>query len=1608
MWVLSATVLLCFASSVPGLIPQNLPIPASWWLRVDNCRLCVRLVFVSPQGKTCIAEKWLRDWYIDGVGVEQRLGKGKWERISVITEEYRVRVDVQQWLGLSIVTILTLPWPLSSFELHLADTAEATAAFPTIQQPADWLECAPSCAEACSGPSSQDCTGLLVYSQQPTVVNAKTMDRDWTVTWWTEELRPSTEYVQLGTIACLEGKQEADCKGLYILSGEEARLQLCLFQEQRPQCSVLKPLYGWSKVQLSYSKKLISLCLATSQGSDCAYFSSQLFPPAAVLTQEIDPSWTEREIVWTNVPLEQGRGLQRQLLVYHYAGWTRRRTIVSNGIHYYSFVNTHVKTTRMRFEVTNPNSSSTRPFIYVYKPYSATPDWSDTAGYNRLITFSASNSVILAKGGSMTGSYTVKIANTLTSTYTYQIRVLIECQELSQACFCPTGSFPDPDTANCSACPAADSDCANISDVGCVAVTEGTEPALGTFNCETCYPTQNFLSPNDGDCVNCHPSCATCVNSGSNNCLSCAYGGTSLATPPGPSPCTCNPGTYPNTSISSCSSCHVTCLTCTTGSISRCTQCKPGAKLSGAAPTTCLCSPGYLGSADSCVACDPSCATCSDISVTGCLTCKVNAILTGAASNVCACNPGYYGTPDDCYLTCHPECFTCNGSSNTRCTSCAAGIARLDGASPSSCLCSDGYYGTPPNCLLCDGTCLKCAGAGAGQCTACKTNASLESSIPDNCVCDIEFYPAPNPSTCLPCNSSCLTCTDSAFSHCVSCKSHANLHNNSSPNPCVCDLGFYPDPSPANCQVCDATCLACSGGAANLCTSCKGNATLSGLTPNSCVCGVGFSWNILSSTCQACDMTCLRCSDITASSCTSCWPNADLNPEHGPGKCECQSGFFASPTSHTCMPCHPTCRLCTTNTASSCIDCFDFAQLSGGACTCLPKAYADPDAASCRPCHINCSSCIGLMDSQCSSCESGAYLRGPAPNSCLCSPGFYPNPDVSQCSPCLAVCSVCRDSMTCISCNSRAVLTAELLCECVPGSFGQPDASNCILCPPSCKSCYDIGCLDCLQGYYLLEASCYEACPIGYLETSDWTCEAADMSEPIPTLRVDSNNTLTVSFDKPMNFTLSSTDFSIEVVTSNGDLSPVTWSEPEFQSSDNFTIPLHFKASYLPSGSQANLTFHSPSQVLSTQQIPMTLTYLTATLQAFGTPPSNHTSLQSSSAATQAAAAAGGVMATSAITSIVSGPSGFLSLVNQLQLITYLSMTKIPIAEGFAGTLAALNVGGLVSNPLKDYLDFTISEAVAPPDYIENYGIETVLFLTNVAVFLGVTAVILASFVPTYILTKSRNATISSYCRTRMKALTFSTPLKSWLTAYLDLCIFSLLQVSQLRLSLRSAYAWVSLLAAAVFVLLTWATPILLIVFTIKYRREMTQRQDERFNERWGALFLDFAKSEKLAILAFYSVFVVRRLLLAATLVLLPTYTSLFVVLNCSFSVISVLYLLFSKPYESLLNQVEAVAIETGTAFIYLLAGSFALSLSNTARSILDQVGIWAVRGLIGASSFFSLLRCAIAVGAVVKGFVRGRRAIKAKYSLREVRESAKAGENYEIPDLHSRSGWLN
>jgi len=1214
-------------------------------------------------------------------------------------------------------------------------------------------------------------------------------------------------------------------------------------------------------------------------------------------------------------------------------------------------------------------------------------------------------------------------------------------------CTCPPSSTP-PNCINCHIT------CLSCSGVGAAQCTGCKANAiLQTATLSNCICVSGYMPDSgSGNCLSCDISCLSCYSIAEVDCYEC-YSNASLVGGNAPSKCACNSGYFPNLDIAHCSACHISCFVCTGSGDTECSLCYPNAVKTGG---KCDCSSMYFPAPNvaNCQPCHYTCLTCIGTSRIDCTSCFSFA----TSEPACICIPHYYPNPasNNCSI-CNEDCNTCDSGSSDHCLSCYSRAGMPIGSLRSQCSCLLHHYtlSDAAHCLPCDPSCYSCWNGGVPDCLFCYKNASLTNGTRSACACDLRYFPNTHAGLCNNCHYSCFKCTDASDSNCtlcdpnaifsagtctcitgyymtfngpncylcdISCKSCSNAnscntcYSNATPtasggtNYCKCVLGYYPETNAVNCQLCHPTCKGCTGPLSTNCSQCKGTATLqTSPGPSPCFCANDYNLNPMTGLCEYCALTCFTCTGPSSGACTVCWPWARLVPEGGPGVCDCEIGRFPAPTSRTCAPCDRTCRKCYNNTPIACYDCYDFAELIGTACICTARAYPDPDSSSCRLCSLTCSTCSGPYSHSCTGCNYAGYLQGPAPNLCLCSPGFYPDPDASQCSACLAVCATCPDAVTCSSCRANAELGQDFLCLCIPGSMSLPDASNCIICPKGCKSCFDIGCLECIAGYYMLQFACYEHCPHGYEAALHSYCAVADMSPPVPALTVLGNNALSMSFDKYMNFTLSSTDFSIDVITPSGDLSPVTWSEPEFQTSSNFTVYLTFQASYLPPYSEANFTFLSPSQVLSAQLVPTTTLWLIATLHSFGTQPANHTTtLRDSTITRNTAAAVQGVVAVTVVNSMVSGSSGSLvSLINQLQLITYLSMTKLPLKTDFAGTLAAMNVGNMLPNPLSEYISMkiTVEKAISPPEYVANYGIETVLFLTNACSFLIVAGLMLFSYIPTHIFTKSSNSTVAAYCRNRMKSLTFATPLRTYLTSYLDMCLFSLLQVSQMRESLISAYAWISLLLACLFLLVTWATPIALVAFTVANRAKMMRRTDVRFNERWGVLYQNFVQSDKAAILAFYSLFVTRRLLLVGTLVLLPDYIAVFAVLNSSVSVLSVLYVVLARPYQALFDQVEGVTIEAGTAVVYFLASAYALPLSSAVQTVLDAVGTWAVRAVVGLNFLFSLCRTVMAVLQVVRLY--RARMNQVKYALHDSRNSVNTRDVYEVPNSMERRGRL-
>lgn len=104
--------------------------------------------------------------------------------------------------------------------------------------------------------------------------------------------------------------------------------------------------------------------------------------------------------------------------------------------------------------------------------------------------------------------------------------------------------------------------------------------------------------------------------------------------------------------------------------------------------------------------------------------------------------------------------------------------------------------------------------------------------------------------------TACLTCTANGAS-CLTCAGNYVVSGGS----CSCPIGYYVSSTTTNytlkCQVCDISCLTCSGPTSNNCLSCGSYRTLNG---TSCPCNYGAGPNGACFMSACSDQACIQCS----------------------------------------------------------------------------------------------------------------------------------------------------------------------------------------------------------------------------------------------------------------------------------------------------------------------------------------------------------------------------------------------------------------------------------------------------------------------------------------------------------------------------------------------------------------------------------------------------------------------------------------------------------------------------------------------------------------------------------------------------------------------------
>lgn len=424
--------------------------------------------------------------------------------------------------------------------------------------------------------------------------------------------------------------------------------------------------------------------------------------------------------------------------------------------------------------------------------------------------------------------------------------------------------------------------------------------------------------------------------------------------------------------------------------------------------------------------------------------------------------------------------------------------------------------------------------------------------------------------------------------------------------------------------------------------------------------------------------------------------------------------------------------------------------------------------------------------------------------------------------------------------------------------------------------------MQCLEQWYLHTSICVTYCPLGY-EVSQTRCVPSDLTPPEPSLFVNTDNSLLVSFSKPMYMNFTASDLNLEVTDLDMHSYPVTWSQPVVLSNTSFILNLTLTQSQsLPSENQCSVIFLFPQQIRDFTGVSIVKSELTG--QLYGNSQSNRTRAVSYTTSTIAK----GTIVSIALLSFLNGSPNILwSFLNQLQLISYIPLTTIPVSDKMVAVLTGLNIDSMVPNPFS-YLLSEKEHAQKPLSYTERSGITTALFLLNTGLSMIFAGALVTSFVLLYLLSKVGTARFSHSIEDLLGLYHWKIPLRWGLQSYLDIGIFSMLQLQQVAYS-YSAFSIISLdslniALSSLFCALFLSGFLYIPVLLCKKYHLIRSRKDEEVNQHWGELYLEFDQRRGLRGILFYPYFLFRRLLYACSLIWLYESPRTQALLNTSLS----------------------------------------------------------------------------------------------------------------------------
>ena len=637
---------------------------------------------------------------------------------------------------------------------------------------------------------------------------------------------------------------------------------------------------------------------------------------------------------------------------------------------------------------------------------------------------------------------------------------------------------------------------------------------------------------------------------------------------------------------------------------------------------------------------------------------------------------------------------------------------------------------------------------------------------------------------------------------------------------------------------------------------------------------------------------------------------------------ECTSGCSRQ---HTCNLCaNSLCASCSSFEEEDCSECK--ANASGNPCVCDPGYGLD------------------RLDLECIECKL-SMGREVVNSKCYCAKGYFNNNSTGiDCQECHSTCETCSgpEPTDCLSCDGFYLYEDGSCGPCPDGTY--LEGTECLECMELCAICTsEDECTNCVENAFInLNNTC--SCNKGFTSLNN-TCEclSGSIRDEVCTdfysnLTCDNDNLLTLAFSEELVSSLTKEGIAIQLQNKTIEY---TYSFKEVNKA-KYEMKLEFNTYYVSEGELATLKFLS--EINSTSGFSLEVKQLETSLSKHDTyNPLVDNGKETAQVVLGVAGAMGGVSI------LINGnPADIWSMLNNIQLLSYLVMSNNPLTPTLKGLFEGLDVFQYISDLFSYLLELLTGKD--SKNYEKKYGITSEMFLFNAGVNIVIMLLMLLSWPLVWLLSKIPH--LQNRLKPVLREYKYNAFIRYWVQCYLELSVACFIQVSSVPDS--ETIGVVNFIVGFLVTCSIVATPFVLFWFCKKYKDWITNLTDEsNFYLSWGTLFYEFNCSSNFNPSLTYPVFILRRMLLSMSLVLLGDLPYIQAGINAALSIGYTVFLFKVTPYKEAKTQLASASAEVVVSLVFLLVTYF---LQTNFRGIDWLVEICIVCSTVGAIVFQSLV----------------------------------------------------